>query len=315
MTTPASDSATHGTFRASFPVGRIAGIEVRVHVTFVLLVGLLVLSAGDRTGGVARMLVWLGVVFGSVLVHELAHSLVGRRRGGSVRAIVLLPIGGVSQLERVPETPQAEFAVAVVGPLTSLGLAAVAGGLALAMGGSIGDWSVDAGPFLGQVAAINLMLGLFNLLPAFPLDGGRVLRSLLERRMDDERATRLAATLGRGLGAAMIGFGLFSNLWLVFIGVFVLFGAAAEEATAVVHIRLRGVRVGQVMTPVVDDGNDAEEALEPPVLSVYDRVDPTALDAFSSSHRSVLAVVDGGRLVGTVTMADVGRALSTHGKT
>jgi stage IV sporulation protein FB len=213
-----------------FPIGRIVGIEIRVHATFFVLVALLVAAGlAPRGPGVLSALTWLVLIFASVVIHELAHSLVGRRRGAIVREIDLLPIGGMSRLERLPETPSDEFAMAIAGPASSAALGLGAAAIALATSAPL--WPVDlvGGPLLPRFAAVNLLLAAFNMLPAFPLDGGRVFRALLERRYDLARATRIAATTGRWFAFALIAVGMVANLWLAVIGVFVYVGAAGEE--------------------------------------------------------------------------------------
>jgi Zn-dependent protease len=257
--TPKSRAGSRAERRAgSFSIGHVAGIDIRVHLTFFLLVAIFALgSSGPGGPGVVGGLIWLVIIFACVVVHELAHSLVARRRGASVREIVLLPIGGVSKLENLPESPPDELAIAIVGPAASLGLAAGAAVVAAALRQPLLPVDLYGGPLLQRVVWFNLVVAGFNLLPAFPLDGGRVFRALLERHYDLERSTRLAARYGRALAIALMVVGVFVNLWLLIIGVFVYFGASAEEAATVVHVRLRGRRVGDVMLldPVVVDPN------------------------------------------------------------
>jgi Zn-dependent protease len=240
----------------SFPIGKIAGIEIRVHATFFVLVVLFALgSSGPGGPGMIGGLIWLVLIFACVVIHELAHSLVARRRGALVREIVLLPIGGVSRLEHLPESPRDELAIAIVGPAASVALALVGALVLVGLRQPILPADLYGGPLLARLVWFNLVIGAFNLLPAFPLDGGRVLRALLERRYDLERATHIAARIGRGLAVALIAIGVFANLWFVFIGVFVYFGASAEEAATIVHLRLRDSVVADVMLldPLVVD--------------------------------------------------------------
>jgi Zn-dependent protease len=229
----------------SFSIGHIAGIDIRVHVTFFLIVALFAFATWDS--GIVGGMLWLVIIFACIVVHELAHSLVARRRGAVVHEIVLLPIGGVSKLEHLPESPADEFAIAIVGPLASFGLAAL--GAVVALGLRVSLWPVDlaTGSLLARLVWFNVLIGGFNLLPAFPMDGGRVFRSLLERHHDLEDATRIAARTGRVLAIGLVVVGFVVDPWLVFIGVFVYFGAAAEEQATIVHVRLRGVRLADVM--------------------------------------------------------------------
>ncbi len=226
-------AAQEGSTRSSIRVARIGGIDILVHWTFLVLVILVVwvdLSSGAST--VVVGLLWITAVFASVLVHEYAHCIVARRRGAVVEGILLLPIGGLSQLKKMPERPADEFAIAIVGPLTSLGLTvlAVVGGLVF--GAHLWPPSLFAGSWFARLAWLNALLGGFNLLPALPMDGGRVVRSLLERRHDRLTATRQAARIARILAFVMIVGGIFYDFWLVLIGFFVYLGAGAEEHAA-----------------------------------------------------------------------------------
>ena len=175
---------------------------------------------------------WCGYrrVFASVLVHEYAHCIVARRRGAVVEDILLLPIGGVSQLAHMPEGADDELAIAIVGPLTSLGLAvlAIAGGLAF--GARLWPPTLFAGSWFARLAWLNIVLGVFNLLPALPMDGGRVLRAVLERSHDRLTATRQAGRIARVLAMIMIVGGVFYDFWFVLIGFFVYLGSERRGA-------------------------------------------------------------------------------------
>jgi Zn-dependent protease len=230
------------------PLGRLAGIPVYVHASFLLLAGLIALEETQpHSLGVVDATLWVIAIFACVVVHELAHSILARRKGATVRSIILLPIGGVSQIEGMPEFWGDELEVAAAGPLASIGLAVLAGVAAVATGRHLTPVTIYGGAFLPRLAWANLLLGGFNLLPAFPLDGGRVLRAALERRHDVMTATRWAAQVGRLLAGTMVVAGLFWNLWLVFIGAFVWFGATMEEQSTVVHTRLSHRLVRQFM--------------------------------------------------------------------
>ncbi len=282
---------SHGSW--SVPIGRVFGVEIRVHVTFLLVVALFALGSSAPGGpGALAGVGWLLGIFACVLVHELAHSLVARRRGATVTAIVLLPIGGVSQLSNLPERPADEFAVAIVGPLASFAIAAGSGAVAWVLGQRL--WPVDLadGPVVARLAWLNLILGAFNLLPAFPLDGGRVLRALLERRADLPTATRRAALVGKILAAAMVGVGLLVNWWLAIIGVFVFMGAAAEEAATLVHAALEHLRVRDLML------------LDPVTVDVGTSLDDLAR-LQRRSAQDAFPVVDAGGYVGLVGAVEV----------
>lgn len=219
----------------SLPIGRLFGIPLEVHWTFLALVALVVaLGAPAGAAGVIAGLIWIGALFASVVVHELAHCLVARRRGGEVLGILLLPIGGLSRMARIPSDPRDESAVALAGPATSvaLGLALLLLG-ALAFGSALWPPSLVAGGWAVRLGWLNLLLAAFNLVPALPMDGGRVLRAALARRMPRARATWIAATVAKVIAAALVAAGvLVADLWLIVIGVFVYLGASGEQAQA-----------------------------------------------------------------------------------
>jgi Zn-dependent protease len=215
---------------AAFKIVTLWGIPVRVHVTLLLTLPLLVWATGGIQG------VWVALaLFGSIVLHELGHSLVARRKGCVVREILLLPIGGAAQIENLPTRPMDEFLMAIAGPLVSFGLC-----LLLSVGGGYlplpRNWPLPgtAGDAINGVQAIgllNLSLGLFNLIPAFPMDGGRVLRALLVPRLGRLRATRVAMRVGRFLAVFFIFLGI--RFWaetpmLVVIGAFIFWAAGVE---------------------------------------------------------------------------------------
>ena len=237
----------------SYQVTRLFGIPLRIHVTFLLLL-LFFAMAGARAGepyGPLYAVATIVLVFACVVVHELAHSLMARHYGVNVRAIVLLPIGGVSQMEAMPEDPKQEIKVSVVGPLTSLTLAALFYLLALVTEQTLSGKSFATyGPeMFSKLFWINLMLGLFNILPAFPMDGGRVLRGVLATKMEQVRATKVAVEIGQALAILMFFFGIFylNSLWLAVIAVFIYLGAEGEEHATMIRAALRNVPVTRAM--------------------------------------------------------------------
>jgi len=213
-------------------VARIFGVDLRVHWTFWLLVILVLWSYSGSPRAMALGLAWIAVIFGSVIVHELAHCVVARGRGAVVKDILLMPLGGLSELDRMPSSAQDELAIAIVGPLTSFGLAALAalGGLALHV--SLWPPTLFTGSWIARIMWLNVVLGAFNMLPALPMDGGRVLRASLARHRDPREATRVAVKVARAVALVMIAGGLVYDVWLVLIGLFVLFGSKAEEQAA-----------------------------------------------------------------------------------
>ncbi len=220
--------------KASWRIGRIAGIDVDVHWTFLLLIAWVLLDYRDQGAPLSAALAELAFVlalFASVVVHELGHALTARRYGIQTRDIILLPIGGVAQLERMPEDQRQEFWVAIAGPLTSLGLSAVLF-LVLWVTNSLESLDVvtrGGGSFIESLALANLSLALFNLLPAYPMDGGRVLQALLAQRMGNARAARVAATIGQVMAALIALVGLLYDPYLLLIALFVWTGASQES--------------------------------------------------------------------------------------
>jgi Zn-dependent protease len=206
-----------------------------VHVTLVLLFAWILMSYARQGAGVLASTVGLALVvcvFVVIVVHELGHALMARRFGIQTRDILLLPIGGISSLERMPEKPSQELAVALVGPAVNLMIAAILW-LALVLTG--GTTHVHAatsfgGAFVTQLMWINVVLAAFNLIPAFPMDGGRALRALLALRMDRARATDIAAGLGKIFAVAIAAFGLFYNPLMILIAAVVWIGASQESA-------------------------------------------------------------------------------------
>jgi Zn-dependent protease len=235
--------------RWSVPLVSISGVTIRVHVTFLALVLLVALTAGESGESALAAAGWLVVLFACVVVHELAHSFVARSKGVAVHEIDLLPIGGVSRMERLPDSWRDESAIAAAGPIASVTLAMLAFALAAAAGLPLLPPSVWEGPLLVRVAWANVLLAGFNLLPAFPLDGGRVFRALLERDRSRVEATRQAAGVSRVLAGGMVGLGVLFNFWLVVIGLFVLVAGSAEVSAVLVHAALGPMPAGALAVP------------------------------------------------------------------
>ena len=295
--------------RASISLGRIAGIKVGINASVFLIVAILVvgLATGQLPAAypgrsivayVIAAIIAALLFLASLLAHELAHSLVARRNGIEVESIVLWLLGGVAQLRGEAKTPGADFRIAIVGPLTSLVLAIVFG-LGAAGVASLGGSGLPLGVLM-YLAATNALLAVFNLIPAAPLDGGRVLRAALWQFRGDRHAAAVnAARAGRILGFVMIALGVLQvvtgrglgGVWLALIGWFVVSAATAEEQQARLGGRLAGVKVGQVMAvrPTVLDGN----------LTVADFIAQVAL----THQYSTYPLVDPyGRLTGLVTL-------------
>ena len=239
--------------RWSWQIARIAGIPVRVHATFGLLVAyffFLYLAEGKGVAYALRGSALILAVFACVVLHELGHALTAKRFGVRTRDITLLPIGGVARLERIPERPLHEILVALAGPAVNVVIAALlylpfAAGWAHAPRGSAIDLETS---FLVQLLGINIVLALFNLIPAFPMDGGRVLRALLATRLDYVRATRIAAAVGQGIAPLFALWGIQVGApMLLLVAVFVFVGAGQESAAVQMRSAFAGVPVARAM--------------------------------------------------------------------
>lgn len=233
-------------------LGRFAGIDVFVHATFLLLIGWVGFShwvEHQSWGEVLNGILFILALFGCVVLHEYGHALTARRYGIKTRDITLYPIGGVARLERMPDKPIEELWVALMGPAVNVVIAAVVFAVLLLTGGLVplSELTVASGSFLERLLVVNVTLVLFNLLPAFPMDGGRVLRALLAMRMEYVRATQVAANIGQGM-AFLFGFiGLFSNPFLLFIAFFVYIGASQEASMVQMKNSISGIPVTRAM--------------------------------------------------------------------
>lgn len=231
----------------SWKIGRLFGIDVFMHATFILLLGWVALSAYLRERSAHAAIVgvlFMMAIFGTVLLHELGHALTARRFGIRTRDITLLPIGGLARLERMPEKPGQELLVALAGPAVNVGIAAALFALLSASGQTplLADSSlIGAGPFFTRLLWVNVSLAIFNLIPAFPMDGGRALRAVLAFGGDYVRATRIAAKLGQGIALVLGLLGLLFNPMLAFIALFVWIGAAGEAAGVEAKASLQGL--------------------------------------------------------------------------
>jgi Zn-dependent protease/predicted transcriptional regulator len=236
----------------SWKVGRFAGIDVYVHATFWLLIGWIAVShilQGDPALQTLAAIAFILALFACVVLHEFGHALTARRYGIKTRDITLLPIGGLARLERMPEQPIQELWVALAGPAVNVVIAALLFAFLTITNAlePLERLSVTSGSFVERLMAVNISLVLFNLLPAFPMDGGRVVRALLAMRMEYTRATQIAASLGQVM-AFVFGFlGLFTNPFLIFIALFVWIGAAQEASMVQMKSALGGIPVSRTM--------------------------------------------------------------------
>jgi len=235
----------------SINIGRIAGTVVRIHITFLLFLAW-IFFAGWASGGSAEA--WSGLwfmvlLFACVLAHEFGHIFTARAFGIATPDVTLLPIGGVARLERIPEKPHEEFLVAIAGPLVNVAIAVALMAFAGARISGQGLAAVESTriALVDRLAAVNLFIALFNMIPAFPMDGGRVLRALLALRLGFVRATEIAAWIGQGLAFALGFLGLLYNPMLIFIAIFVYLAASSEAHMVALRAMARGVPASAVM--------------------------------------------------------------------
>ncbi len=237
--------------RWSFSIGRIAGIDVRVHGTFFLLlawIGFVFSREGGLPAAIDGILFVL-LIFLCVVLHEFGHALAARRYGIKTHDITLLPIGGLARLERMPDKPGEEIVVALAGPAVNVIIAA---GLWVVIGltGGLPDPQTieqTRAPLALRLFTVNIWLVLFNMIPAFPMDGGRVMRAFLAMRMNYARATRVAASIGQGIAFIFFILGIWGNPMLLLIAVFIYFGASSEAAFAQLKSISKDLRVSAAM--------------------------------------------------------------------
>lgn len=284
--------------------GSIRGIPIRVHITLLLFFVWIAATywiAGLGPSGTVTGVLLLALVFLTIVLHELMHALVAHRFGVRTRDILLLPIGGIASLERFPDRPGQELAIVLAGPAFNLALAgALWAGLALA--GSDHSLATASGgeAFALQFMWINVVLAVFNLLPAFPLDGGRALRALLARTMRRERATAIAAGLGQGFAVLLGLAGIWYNPWLVLIAVFLWLAARSELAMVRMRAALAGVPASAAMVGYVDVVR-ADEPLA------------TAAGLFVHHGGVAIPVVRDGAPIGALTREDVAAGIDAAG--
>jgi Zn-dependent protease/CBS domain-containing protein len=235
----------------SLRFGSVAGTAVRIHITFLLFLAW-IFGVNYVAGGQAAAwsgLLFMVLLFGCVLLHEFGHIFTARAFGVTTPDVILLPIGGVARLERIPEEPSEEFLIAIAGPAVNVVIA----GLLVILGGAhfnlarLATLDISGGGLVDRLAAVNLFLAVFNLIPAFPMDGGRVLRALLATRLGYVHATEIAAMIGQWVAFALGFLGLFGNPLLIFIAIFVYLAASSEAHVVAIRAMSRGVPVTAAM--------------------------------------------------------------------
>lgn len=277
--------------KGSVTIGKIAGIPIRLHWSLIFLV-LFAIGPGITWSKALSELAWIVVIFACVVVHELAHCLLARHRGHKVRGVVLMPLGGFSEIVGLDRSPADEAAVSLIGPFMNCGIAAVLTVVAAAVGLRIWPPTLFGRAWLVRVMWANVALAGLNLLPALPLDGGRALRGLLSRRRDRADASEIAARLATGVGVLMIVVGVMADLWLALVGFLVIVSSSAEQRMAMTGELLRGMKVKDAM---VEDswGLQANEPV----------ADATSL--LRQFPNRAFAVVDSGTGIGIVSASDL----------
>ena len=286
----------------SLNLGKISGIRIEIHWTFLILI-VWVIYASLRMNADAAETLWsillVLAVFLCVVLHELGHALAAKKFDIKTNSITLLPIGGLAQMEQIPEKPKAELIIALAGPAVNLIIAALL--YPLTNISTLNDFEElstrpDGDNFLPAIMSLNLWLAVFNLIPAFPMDGGRVFRALLSFKVGHVRATQIAASVGQILGMGFVFFGFFSNPFLIFIGLFIYLGAGSESSYTRTKSLLQGFTVKDVLmhdVPAIDKNAPLEEAV---------------FQLLNSQNKNFV-VTDNGRPVGTLNRDQIIKAL------
>ena len=289
----------------SFKIGRFSGIDVRVHWTFLLLLAFFAFIGYQTSGSLAGALTPIAVIvalFVCVLLHEFGHSLVAQRLGLEIHSITLLPLGGVSNLESLPEKPADEVKITLAGPLVNVVLAPIFFGVGLLFGAvprmpaNVTTGIESVGEFFFYLGYLNIVLAVFNLIPAFPLDGGRILRALLSTRLGSVRATDISSIVGQLFAIAFFLIGILGgNFLLALIAVFIYFGATGEAQMVRQQEKTRGLSVSKVMGT-----KPRTETVTP--NHTFGQV----LDSVIHGYQEDFPVVDeSGRLVGMITRDEI----------
>ncbi|MBN2148331.1 MAG: site-2 protease family protein [Anaerolineales bacterium] len=286
----------------SWKLGTFAGIDVFIHATFLLIIGFVGFSYWQQTGTLAGTLegiLFTLLLFGFVVLHEYGHALTARRYGIKTRDITLYPIGGVARLERMPDKPIQELWVALAGPAVNVVIAVILFAWLIFSNTlePLTRLSITGGPLIERLMLVNIWLVLFNLIPAFPMDGGRVLRALLALRLEYTRATQIAAAIGQGMALIFGLVGLFTNPFLLFIAFFVWIGAGQEASMVQMKSALGGIPVRRVLI------TDFQS------LSPQDTLG-RAVELILSGSQTDFPVVENNQVLGVLARNDILAALS-----
>jgi Zn-dependent protease/predicted transcriptional regulator len=277
----------------SLKIFSVFGIPVELHISFLVLMLLIYIVAFFNFYPSINLLtaVLITLVFVTVVLHELSHSYVAKRYGIKIQRIVLLPIGGVSEMEEIPKDPAQELRIALAGPVANLIIAVISFFILIIFRNTLSTVLIGA---LYYFIVVNLLLGLFNLLPAFPMDGGRILRAYLAERMSFIKATKLAANIGKQFAIIMAVVGVFFNFLLILIAIFVYFGAEGEYRSVLVSTLLEDEKVKDIMTTDVH------------TLTPDNTVQETLQTMFREKHMGY-PVIDNEKLVGIITFDDISK--------
>ncbi len=291
--------------RWSWKICQFRGIGVYMHATFLILVGFIAMSHwadGQSLGKTLEGVGFILALFGCVVLHEFGHALMAARYGIRTRDITLLPIGGVARLERMPEEPLQELWVALAGPAVNLVIAAALFAWLRFTNAftPLAQLSVTSGPFLERLMIVNITLLIFNMLPAFPMDGGRVLRAPLATRLEYARATQIAANIGQAMALVFAFLGFFGSPFLMFIALFVWIGAAQEASMAAMKAALGGIPVSRAMMTTFST-LQPENSLQ------------RAVELILATPQHDFPVLDDSRVVGILTSRDLMLALQQRG--
>lgn len=291
--------------KGSLRIGKIFGIEVLIHWTFLLLIAYIVIMnrlQGSSLSEMVYTLLFIGVLFVCVTLHEMGHALTARKYGCRTRDIILLPIGGLARMEKLPEDPRQEIKVAIAGPLVNLFIALLLYVLLRFWIGlpQIMELSkINAETFVLNLLIANALLFAFNLIPAFPLDGGRILRGWLSLSRPKHEATRLAAGIGQLLAIVFVVIGLFSNPFLVFIGIFIYLGAQMESDYYLSRHVLSFFKVADVMMPARNVLNASDSLM-------------SAANALLTTTATAFLVMRDGQTVGTINRREIVESLKEN---
>ncbi len=292
----------------SFKIARLWGIDVYMHWTFLLLLSWILVSNINQGQTFAQSLMGVAFIlalFGCVVLHEYGHALTARRFGIVTKNITLLPIGGVANMEKMPEKPIQELWVALAGPAVNVVIAA---GLLLYFQ-FVGSFptveeftgEITGKNFLFNIFVVNIILALFNLIPAFPMDGGRVLRALLAMRYSRGQATNIAAKIGQLLAIIFVFLGFFYNFWWIFIGLFIFLGAGAEANFETTRSALSKYKVRDALMHQFT------------VLHAFEPIDKAVATLLNGQEKEFLVEQDN-EIIGIITRDEIIQGLRTFGQ-